>query len=326
MSRNGIAGESSPTPDGAMSRALHPRRGVGQLLLLLLLGMLRVVAPFRFVRPAIQTRRRGGLTMTTGSGGGGQESVDDDSVLDEVEAGLGAGLGDELSPPPASEAALAGPFAKVKLEHTSTVALVPPEDAWPTLQAARDSLRDKGLYRWPPHFNLLYPFLPPKHFEAAVATLAPALASLEPFSITLDNLSVFGGRTRGVLWCGPSDPAELQALRRLQATLQAAIPSCHHQQRPVTDEETNTTTMVFNPHLTLAHFDSAAEAEVSSGRRRRRHGRHNHRHAYCHRHDHSNNQRHDHPCQNYRCHLNHRPGGARRSLGDLGAGDVHRRS
>ena len=108
------------------------------------------------------------------------------------------------------------PFAKVRLEHTSTIALVPPEHVWPRLQAARRQLRDKGLYRWPPHLNLLYPFLPPQHYREGVAALAPTLAEIEPFSITLDRLAIFGGRRRGVLWCGPSDPEELAALRHLQ--------------------------------------------------------------------------------------------------------------
>ena len=121
------------------------------------------------------------------------------------------------------------------------------------------------MYRWPPHFNLLYPFLPPQSFTEGVAALAPAVARLKPFNITLDHLGVFGGSRRGVLWCGPSDPEELAALRRLQSSLQAAIPECHHQQRKIKNEETNTTSMVFNPHLTLAHFGSAAEAQVSRG-------------------------------------------------------------
>ena len=115
--------------------------------------------------------------------------------------------------------------------YTSTVALVPPEQAWLPIQQARESLRDKGLYRWPPHINLLYPFVPEEHFAQAAGALAPAAAATPPFELTLDTFGVFGGRHRGVLYVCPGAREELAALRGLQATLQAAIPHCDDQQR-----------------------------------------------------------------------------------------------
>eukprot|EP00965_Chrysotila_dentata_P084517 2790304-Pleurochrysis_carterae.AAC.2 len=116
-------------------------------------------------------------------------------------------------------------FGHAPKAYTSTVALVPPEDAWPPLQvhafchtgmltlpeacfrmwrltapkslswpqAMRASLHDKGLYRWPPHINLLYPFLQHSFAECALNEFAPVLAQLSPFQITLDSLGIFGG-------------------------------------------------------------------------------------------------------------------------------------
>ena len=115
--------------------------------------------------------------------------------------------------------------------YTSTVALVPPEQAWLPIQQARESLRDKGLYRWPPHINLLYPFVPEEHFAQAADALAPAAAATPPFELTLDTFGVFGGRHRGVLYVCPGAREQLAALRDLQAALQAAIPHCDDQQR-----------------------------------------------------------------------------------------------
>lgn len=46
--------------------------------------------------------------------------------------------------------------------HHLTVCMVPPETSmytWEQLTRCRTELRDAGLYRWPPHANLLYPFL-----------------------------------------------------------------------------------------------------------------------------------------------------------------------
>eukprot|EP00614_Pseudopedinella_elastica_P005756 CAMPEP_0172589756 /NCGR_PEP_ID=MMETSP1068-20121228/8357_1 /TAXON_ID=35684 /ORGANISM="Pseudopedinella elastica, Strain CCMP716" /LENGTH=571 /DNA_ID=CAMNT_0013385405 /DNA_START=217 /DNA_END=1929 /DNA_ORIENTATION=+ len=160
--------------------------------------------------------------------------------------------------------------------HSSTVALIPPEDAWTSLQRTRELLSDKGIYRWPPHINLLCesrsrrvfslvslvqslaslrvdPFLPPQVFSEAVQLLAPAAASVKPFEVTLDALGVFGGKRRGVLYAYSSDPDQTRALIELQATLQAAIPFLDHQQRNGTG---------FTPHLTLAHFDTRIEAEA----------------------------------------------------------------
>eukprot|EP00961_Rhodomonas_salina_P236992 3203347-Rhodomonas_salina.1 len=60
----------------------------------------------------------------------------------------------------------------VKVHHT-TVALIPPDEAWSSIQAAwstqelRAELKDKGLYRWPPHINLLYPFVPERRFAVS---------------------------------------------------------------------------------------------------------------------------------------------------------------
>mmetsp|Transcript_43211 Transcript_43211/g.97666 ORF Transcript_43211/g.97666 Transcript_43211/m.97666 type:complete len:224 (+) Transcript_43211:110-781(+) len=129
--------------------------------------------------------------------------------------------------------------------HSSTVALIPPEDAWTSLQRTRELLSDKGIYRWPPHINLLCesrsrrvfslvslvqslaslrvdPFLPPQVFSEAVQLLAPAAASVKPFEVTLDALGVFGGKRRGVLYAYSSDPDQTRALIELQATLQAS--------------------------------------------------------------------------------------------------------
>lgn len=46
--------------------------------------------------------------------------------------------------------------------HASTVAMVPPDETWTPIQRARREVGDAGLLRWPPHCNLIYPFVPPK--------------------------------------------------------------------------------------------------------------------------------------------------------------------
>lgn len=141
--------------------------------------------------------------------------------------------------------------------YTSTVALVPPESMWPTIQSTRLRLKDRGLFRWPPHINLLYPFVPMEEFALAMQVLQPALdkplsLTLETF-ITLDELGTFGGRSRGVLYAYCSSSVETAALQTVQSALQVAIPFCSEQQKQGK----------FTPHLTLAHFETRDQAEAA---------------------------------------------------------------
>jgi 2'-5' RNA ligase superfamily len=74
--------------------------------------------------------------------------------------------------------------------HSSTVALVPPEDSWAPIQHARYELQDKGLYRWPPHCNLLYPFVEMREFELCAAAIADALVAVQVRAHSFNVLTV----------------------------------------------------------------------------------------------------------------------------------------
>jgi len=133
-----------------------------------------------------------------------------------------------------------------KLSYCNTICMIPPpehaKDAWDALTKARIQLRDPGLYRWPPHANLLYPFVEFDFVKDSsdrktdvinkyrmndasceeevfvkdvvnedhdfkndnILTLLQNTASkCEPFQVTLNSLGCFGGEKRGVLWVYP---------------------------------------------------------------------------------------------------------------------------
>jgi hypothetical protein len=91
--------------------------------------------------------------------------------------------------------------------HTITVCMVPPpsaESVWSDVTKARTQLRDPGLFRWPPHVNILYPFIKINNAESMVndeivCKLRNATKQCQPFRVSLDTLGTFGGKNRGVL-------------------------------------------------------------------------------------------------------------------------------
>ena len=174
--------------------------------------------------------------------------------------------------------------------HHFTVCMVPPESAvevWTQVTELRTLLRDPGLYRWPPHANLLYPFVDVyektetgekviKH--QVLEGLERSCRKCEPFLVRLEQFGTFGGAKRGVLWLLPDSSAlrhheirrengetesretAKEPLRALQTLLEEQFPMCTEQR---------TTGGTFNPHMTLSHFvnlDQAVSAQEEAQR------------------------------------------------------------
>src|SRR4051812_45734334 len=78
-------------------------------------------------------------------------------------------------------------LSKEKLSISALV-IMPPESLWQPIQRIRRA-HDKSFQRWPPHINLLYPFLPSSEFPSAAKVIREKLKDFEPFSL---KLSAFG--------------------------------------------------------------------------------------------------------------------------------------
>jgi 2'-5' RNA ligase len=166
--------------------------------------------------------------------------------------------------------------------HHVTVCMVPPLEAefvWTTVMDMRQQLKDPGFYRWPPHANLLYPFLEIKqtHDEENDTTtsmydllnkLQTAAARIEPFTVRLDKLGTFGGKQRGVLWLAPDSfysnatvrgdelvtkQEGVKPLLQLHKALEDVFPMC----------KDPTKLGSFTPHMTLSHFINLDDALVA---------------------------------------------------------------
>ena len=136
-----------------------------------------------------------------------------------------------------------------KRSHAVTVCIVPPppparrkndekdvlqqqrRKVWDTVSSMRQRMKDPGYYRWPPHINLLYPFVQldieldsssskqhekyqddqeqqqkEQHIQAIVDKLQIAVDRAcpdGPFTVALNAYGIFGGKNRGVLWLDP---------------------------------------------------------------------------------------------------------------------------
>jgi poly(A) polymerase len=136
--------------------------------------------------------------------------------------------------------------------YRSAIAIVPPDEILPAIQAIRQRF-DRHFHRWMPHINLLYGFLPEAYFPQAVEIISQALTKLEPFTVTLSNFETFTHSTTSSAWLKPiSQPAD--ALHELQSILEEIFPQCN--------EQSNKSANGFTPHLTVGQFATPQAAKT----------------------------------------------------------------
>jgi hypothetical protein len=151
------------------------------------------------------------------------------------------------------------------LSHKSALVLLPPSIIAPPIEAIR-RVHDKHFARWPPHINLIYPFLAspaedevpqghsgdtrgvPRLKQTIRSRLIEAINHVRPFCVKLsaDPPGVFShGQRSKTVWLAPS-PGPIEGL---QAALQAEFSECDSDSRP------------FTPHLSVGQARSDANAQ-----------------------------------------------------------------
>ncbi|KAJ8116125.1 hypothetical protein OPT61_g2367 [Boeremia exigua] len=144
------------------------------------------------------------------------------------------------------------------LSYKTAIALLPPSSITSPIEAVR-SVHDKNFKRWPPHINLIYPFLAmpletsdsnaPRLSQAVQERLRRATSNMRSFQVSLgaDPPGMFThSRTSKTVWLGPTPSKNV---KQLQAALQAEFVECDSDQR------------AFTPHLSIgqARTDKVAE-------------------------------------------------------------------
>jgi hypothetical protein len=114
------------------------------------------------------------------------------------------------------------------LDYKSALAICPPKHTWHGIQNFR-WLHDKQVKRWPPHINLLYPFVSTKSGNAladAEQAVSHACRSFQPFSVLIEHTRHFAhNKKSATCWLDPL--TEHNELAQLQHTLEAAVPVCN---------------------------------------------------------------------------------------------------
>ncbi len=133
--------------------------------------------------------------------------------------------------------------------HKTAVAIVPPQEVWPAIQAIRRRF-DKQFRRWMPHVNLLYPFVPREDFDAAAARLAEACAEVAPLELELARFERFVHRRgHATMWLAP-EPGD--RVVGLQEALWRAFPIC---------DDVRLHNDGFTPHLSVAQAAARDQAK-----------------------------------------------------------------
>lgn len=151
------------------------------------------------------------------------------------------------------------------LSHKSALVLLPHASITAPIDSVR-RLHDRHFKRWPPHINLLYPFLAsllaspsekaeegtenssPQLKQSVRARIQKAVQPFQPFVISLiaDSPGVFSHSKRSkTVWLGPST----DSIQRLQHALQSEFSECDADQRP------------FTPHLSVGQASSEIAAD-----------------------------------------------------------------
>ena len=134
-------------------------------------------------------------------------------------------------------------------EFTTAIVIVMPHEVQAVAAPIVRQYAPETLIRVRPHITLLFPFVPYDQLETACKTLRDVAQQIAPFTVTLDGYGEFPG----VIYMKPADPAPIQAVFR---QLYAAFPEYPPYEGQFGDD--------LQPHMSIAHFESAADQAAVS--------------------------------------------------------------
>ncbi|KAI1426900.1 hypothetical protein F5Y12DRAFT_783695 [Xylaria sp. FL1777] len=122
--------------------------------------------------------------------------------------------------------------------HDTALCVIPPKRFWPLFNGLR-SLYDKAYEKWPPHINLVYPFVRVENLSRASETITSVASqiSLDSVKIRLNAADVFSHRHDNTIFIYDNDE---ERTARLYDLRQAALSALGH-----------TSTINYPMHMTI---------------------------------------------------------------------------
>ncbi|KAL2129929.1 hypothetical protein VTI74DRAFT_7093 [Chaetomium olivicolor] len=109
--------------------------------------------------------------------------------------------------------------------HDTALALIPPSHLWPRIDRLR-ALYDKAYPKWPPHVNLVYPFVRPEVLSDAASRISACLASQNgdhQMDVRLNGVGVFEHARDNTIYLCDDDPGRKSRLQGLREEVLAAL-------------------------------------------------------------------------------------------------------
>ncbi|KAI1881385.1 hypothetical protein JX265_000211 [Neoarthrinium moseri] len=111
--------------------------------------------------------------------------------------------------------------------HDTAICVVPPRSLWGTVDRLR-SLYDKAYEKWPPHINLVYPFVKVDSLEQASARISSCLAASNEirngtFPVSLNAVGVFSHRHDNTVFVHDNDASRTSRLESLRNLVLEAL-------------------------------------------------------------------------------------------------------
>ncbi|KAM0557916.1 hypothetical protein ACHAPJ_005080 [Fusarium lateritium] len=105
--------------------------------------------------------------------------------------------------------------------HETALCLVPPRGLWPSVDRLR-SLYDKAYAAWPPHVNLIYPFVRPEVLADAARILQEVTIEGQ-LQVTLDKADCFKHKHNNTIFLGSARNCSINELSQLRDSICRAL-------------------------------------------------------------------------------------------------------
>ncbi|KIH94778.1 hypothetical protein SPBR_03564 [Sporothrix brasiliensis 5110] len=167
--------------------------------------------------------------------------------------------------------------------HATALCFIPPESEWPPVDRLR-TLYDKAARKWPPHVNLVYPFVQPESLDAASQRIQSFLKDEpeDPIHFRLNTAGVFAQRYEKTLHLKDGDEGScIETLRHLRFRIVKALAGGDAAKE---DYDSNS----YRMHMTVAqsnnsasaNYTAAAETDVAAGAAATPDDTHGHAHRF----------------------------------------------